>query len=63
MNPVSATLRQLWLDAQLPAAALGFAHLSGSDPVLPSSFAVGTAAQASLAADANAAMAALVRGG
>jgi crotonobetainyl-CoA:carnitine CoA-transferase CaiB-like acyl-CoA transferase len=56
-TPLSANqaLRRIWLDAQLPAPALDFARLSGSDPVLPSSFAVGTAVQASLAAAALAA--------
>lgn len=45
----------LWLAAGLPAAALDRLQLSGADPVLPSSFAVGTAAQASLGASALAA--------
>ncbi|SOZ35661.1 CoA transferase [Cupriavidus neocaledonicus] len=45
----------LWRDAGLPAAALARLHLDGAEPVLPSSFAVGTAAQASLAASALAA--------
>jgi crotonobetainyl-CoA:carnitine CoA-transferase CaiB-like acyl-CoA transferase len=59
MSPTATSahqaLRQLWLDAQLPAAALDFVRLSGSDPVLPSSFAVGAVVQASLAAAALAA--------
>lgn len=42
----------LWRDAGLPADALGALSLPGADPVLPSSFAVGAAAQASLAAAA-----------
>ncbi|MDR3532956.1 MAG: CoA transferase [Rhodopila sp.] len=48
-------LSTLWTDAQLPADALGDAHLTGTDPVLPSSFAVGTAAQVTVAASALAA--------
>ncbi|MDF3836566.1 CoA transferase [Cupriavidus basilensis] len=47
----------LWQAAGLPAAALGRLQLGGADPVLPSSFAVGTAAQASLGAAALAAAA------
>jgi crotonobetainyl-CoA:carnitine CoA-transferase CaiB-like acyl-CoA transferase len=42
-------LSALWTEARLPADALDDAHLTGSDPVLPSSFAVGTAAQVSVA--------------
>ena len=49
------TLTALWQSAGLPAAALAHLTLSGADPVLPSSFAVGTAAQASFAAAALAA--------
>ncbi|CAN5275958.1 CoA transferase [soil metagenome] len=48
-------LRSLWLQAGLPEEALGFAHLTGADPVLPSSFAVGAAAQSTIAAAALAA--------
>jgi crotonobetainyl-CoA:carnitine CoA-transferase CaiB-like acyl-CoA transferase len=48
-------LAGLWQLAGLPGEALGFARLTGADPVLPSSFAVGTAAQASIAAAALAA--------
>lgn len=48
-------LRGLWAQAGLPDAALAYADLPGADPVLPSSFAVGTAAQASIAAAALAA--------
>lgn len=48
-------LRSLWLQAGLPEEALGFAQLSGADPVLPSSFAVGAAAQSTIAAAALAA--------
>ena len=45
----SATVRSLWSSLDLPEAALARLALSGDEPVLPSSFAVGTAAQASLA--------------
>jgi crotonobetainyl-CoA:carnitine CoA-transferase CaiB-like acyl-CoA transferase len=48
-------LSALWTEADLPADALGDVYLTGSDPVLPSSFAVGTAAQVSIAASALAA--------
>jgi crotonobetainyl-CoA:carnitine CoA-transferase CaiB-like acyl-CoA transferase len=48
-------LAGLWQLGGLPAQALGFATLAGADPVLPSSFAVGTAAQATIAAAALAA--------
>ena len=48
-------LAALWSSAGLPATALGNAALSGAEPVLPSSFAVGTASQVSLAAAALAA--------
>jgi crotonobetainyl-CoA:carnitine CoA-transferase CaiB-like acyl-CoA transferase len=54
LSPAEA-LRNLWQLAGLPQEALRFAHLTGADPVLPSSFAVGTAAQASIAAAALAA--------
>ena len=54
MTPEQA-LAGLWQLAGLPGEALGFAQLTGADPVLPSSFAVGTAAQASIAAAALAA--------
>ena len=49
MQP-SQALAQLWADAGMPADALSNVRLTGSDPVLPSSFAVGTAAQVSIAA-------------
>ena len=52
MNP---HLAALWTDAQLPPDALDDVRLTGSDPVLPSSFAVGTAAQVTVAASALAA--------
>ena len=54
MNAFDA-LRSLWLQAGLPEDALSQAQLPGADPVLPSSFAVGTAAQCSIAAAALAA--------
>jgi crotonobetainyl-CoA:carnitine CoA-transferase CaiB-like acyl-CoA transferase len=54
VNPRDA-LAGLWQLAGLPAGALPFAQLTGADPVLPSSFAVGTAAQATVAAAALAA--------
>jgi crotonobetainyl-CoA:carnitine CoA-transferase CaiB-like acyl-CoA transferase len=46
----SAVLRRLWLAAGGDAAVLHNVALSGADPVLPSSFRVGTAAQATIAA-------------
>jgi len=54
MNAVDA-LRSLWLQAGMPQEALRFVRLDGADPVLPSSFAVGAAAQSSIAAAALAA--------
>ena len=48
-------LGDIWRQAGLPAEALAFAQLTGADPVLPSSFAVGAAAQSSIAAAALAA--------
>jgi len=54
VNPRDA-LAGLWRLAGLSGEAPGFARLAGSDPVLPSSFAVGTAAQVSIAAAALAA--------
>jgi CoA-transferase family III len=50
------TLADVWALAELPSATLGSAILTGADPVLPSSFAVGTAAQTSVAAAALAAV-------
>ena len=50
-----AALTELWQLAQLPDAALPYARLPGSDPVLPSSFCVGSAAQSTIAAAALAA--------
>lgn len=52
LEPISA----IWNAAGLPVAALEDIGLTGHDPVLPSSFAVGTAAQTSLAAAALAAV-------
>lgn len=49
------TLCQLWQEAGLPPEALEQLVLTGADPVLPSSFAVGSAAQFSIAAAALAA--------
>ena len=43
-------LRDLWLFADGDEAALGNVTLTGEDPALPSSFRVGTAAQATIAA-------------
>jgi crotonobetainyl-CoA:carnitine CoA-transferase CaiB-like acyl-CoA transferase len=48
-------LHQLWTTADLAPEAIEFAHLKGSSPVVPSSFAVGTAAQTTIAAAALAA--------
>ena len=54
MSPPSAqaVVAQLWHNASLDATALQRLHLSGSEPALPSSFAVGTALQAALGAAA-----------
>lgn len=51
----AAALASLWQSFSLPADALSRVGLSGTEPVLPSSFAVGTALQVSLAAAALAA--------
>ena len=48
-------LSALWHDAALPADALDRVSLQGDDPLLPSSFRVGSAAQAAIAASALAA--------
>jgi crotonobetainyl-CoA:carnitine CoA-transferase CaiB-like acyl-CoA transferase len=48
-------LGSLWTEAGLPAEALNQLRLTGGDPVLPSSFAIGAAAQATIAASALAA--------
>lgn len=53
-NPTQLT-RELLAAASLPAEAADHAQLTGSDPVLPSSFHVGAAAQSTLAAAALAA--------
>lgn len=53
-NP-GESLATLWRLAGLPDAALHFARLTGADPVYPSSFAVATAAQSTIAAAALAA--------
>ncbi|MGC3987532.1 MAG: CoA transferase [Pseudorhodoferax sp.] len=49
------TVAAIWALAGLPEAALAELQLTGRDPVVPSSFAVGQAAQASMAAAALAA--------
>ena len=54
-SPAHAALAGLWQAAGLPAEALAWADLPGTAAVLPSSFAVATAAQASLGAAALAA--------
>ncbi len=51
----SAPLAALWAASGLPPDALEQVDLTGADPVLPSSFAVGTAAQTTIAAAALAA--------
>ena len=51
MQPVG----DLWSAASLASAALARLQLTGVDPALPSSFAVGSAAQASIGAAALAA--------
>ncbi len=50
-----AALSALWQGASLPPEALASVRFTGSDPVLPSSFAVGACAQASIGAAALAA--------
>jgi hypothetical protein len=54
MNPLQH-LPAIWTEAHLPADALNDVLFTGTDPVLPSSFAVGTAAQDTVAASALAA--------
>lgn len=54
MTPIEV-LRKVWRLGQLPPEALARAALGGVEPVLPSSFAVGTAAQVPIAAAALAA--------
>lgn len=53
--PAWQAARDLWQGLGLPSDALAMLELSGTAPVLPSSFAVATAAQASLGAAALAA--------
>lgn len=55
--PPADVVAALWQAAALPAGALAHLDLTGADPVLPSRFAVGTAAVASLGASALAASA------
>ena len=50
--PSADALASLWRSLGLPAEALARARLSGVEPALPSSFAVGTALQTALAAAA-----------
>ncbi len=58
MQTAAQVLSQLWNEQNLSTDALSRIELTGSDPVFPSSFAVGTAAQASMASAAG--MAALI---
>ena len=51
-NP-QLTLNALWQEFDLPDTQLGFTKLTGPSPALPSSFAVTTAAQSSIAAAAS----------
>lgn len=53
--PAADAARALWLDAGLPLAPLARLHLTGTEPAVPSSFAIATALQASLGAAALAA--------
>lgn len=55
MTPTRDSLETLWRAARLDPAALDRLALTGAEPVLPSSFAVGTAMQTSVAASALAA--------
>jgi crotonobetainyl-CoA:carnitine CoA-transferase CaiB-like acyl-CoA transferase len=55
MSAAQQALTHIWQQAGLPEAALQRVQLAGQDPVLPSSFAIGAAAQASIAAAALAA--------
>jgi len=54
-TPAHNALAQLWHTAGLDPAALHYAHFTGSGPGLPSSFAVGVVAQATIGAAALAA--------
>ena len=53
-TPAATALAALWQLAALPPEALAHVDVSGRQPVLPSSFDVATAAQASLGAAAMA---------
>ncbi len=55
MTEAREALADLWRLTGLPDEPLAMVELTGSDPALPSSFRVGTAAQASIAASACAA--------
>lgn len=55
MSSAQAVLQALWSALGGDAEAAGRVRLTGAEPVLPSSFAIGTAAQASIAASALAA--------
>ena len=55
MDNSSIQLARLWAQHKLDEEALARVNLTGCDPVFPSSFAVGTAAQVSIAAAATAA--------
>ena len=55
MKRPAETVSGLWSLAGLPAEALPYLASSGSDPVFPSSFPVGTASQTTIAAAALAA--------
>ena len=55
LKPSAQAVRELWQLAELPPAATDELSLTGADPVLPSTFAVGTAAQSTIAAAALAA--------
>ena len=50
--PPAEALAALWRDAAMPAEALRHIGLTGEDPILPSSFAIGTAAQVAIGASA-----------
>jgi crotonobetainyl-CoA:carnitine CoA-transferase CaiB-like acyl-CoA transferase len=62
VTPADA-LAPLWREAGLPETALAGIAFAGSEPVLPSSFAIGTAAAASIGAEALAAALMLARRG
>ncbi len=49
-TPPADAIAAIWQSLALPAEALADLHLSGADLALPSSFTIGTAAQASIAA-------------